>query len=210
VTHGISYTIPLSFANKEGVLMSQVSAKELEKKLYIYIEGTPYYVLDVKFATPTARGASTMAKARVRNLLTGAVLDKTFTTSEKFDLADVEKSPVVFQYLSGIDYHFMDNSTYEPFSLSANKLGDQRFYLKEDLEIQALKLNGSVVSLELPVYVELAVTQTDPALKGATASGRSLKTAKLETGIEVQVPQYIESGDIVRVNTDTGEVSGRA
>ncbi|HPW76726.1 MAG: Elongation factor P [Candidatus Omnitrophica bacterium ADurb.Bin292] len=190
--------------------MSQVPAKELEKKLYIYIDGTPYWVLDVKFASPTARGASTMAKARVRNLLTGAVLDKTFSTTEKFDLADVEKIPVVFLYASGDEYCFMDNSTYEQFSISAAKLGEQRFYLKENFEAQALKLNGSVVSLELPVYVELAVTETDPGLKGATAQGRSLKNAKLETGIEVQVPSYIEIGDKVRVNTETGEVSGRA
>ncbi|OQA56119.1 MAG: Elongation factor P [Candidatus Omnitrophica bacterium ADurb.Bin277] len=190
--------------------MSQVTAKELEKKLYIYIEGTPYFVLDVKFASPTARGASTMAKARVRNLLTGTVLDKNFTTSEKFDIADVEKTPVAFLYASGEEYCFMDNTTYEQFSLGAQKLGDQRYYLKEGFETQALKLNGRVISIEFPVYVELAVTETDPALRGATAQGRSLKNAKLETGIEVQVPSYIEAGDIVRVNTETGEVSGRA
>jgi elongation factor P len=117
---------------------------------------------------------------------------------------------VAFLYVSGDEYFFMDNSTYEQFALSATKLGEQRFYLRENFEAQALKLNGSVVSLELPVYVELAVTETDPGLKGATAQGRSLKNAKLETGIEVQVPSYIEIGDKVRVNTETGEVSGRA
>lgn len=190
--------------------MSQVSANELEKKLYIWIEGLPYFVLDVRFSSPTARGASTMVKSKVRNLLTGAVLDKTFKTSEKFDLADVEKVPAVFSYASGSDYCFMDNVTFEQFSLSAEKLGDQRFYLKENLEVQALKLNGAVVSLELPVYVELTVTETDPVMKGTSSSGRSMKKAKLETGIEAQVPLYIEPGTSVRVNTETGEVSGRA
>ncbi len=190
--------------------MSQVSANELEKKLYILIEGLPYFVLDVRFTSPTARGASTMVKSKVRNLLNGAVLDKTFKTAEKFDLADVEKVPAAFLYASGSDYCFMDNATFEQFSLSAEKLAEQRFYLKENLEVQALKLNGTVVSLELPVYVELAVTETDPVMKGTSSSGRSMKKATLETGIEVQVPLYIEPGTSVRVNTETGEVAGRA
>ena len=190
--------------------MSQISANELEKKLYIEMDGQPYYVLDIKYATPTARGASTMAKARVRNLLNGAVLDKTFKTSEKFNVPDVEKVPAVFQYISGNDYHFMDNVAYEEFSLTAGKLGEQKLYLKENQEMLALKLNGTVVSLELPVYVELAITETDPVVKGISASGRSLKKAKLETGLEVLAPLYAEIGTVVRVNTETGEVSGRA
>jgi len=190
--------------------MSEISASELEKKLYINVDGQPYLVLDVKFATPSARGASTMVKAKVRNLLNGAVLDKTFKTSEKFDVPDVEKVPAVFQYISGAEYYFMDNESYEAFMLTAGKLGEQKFYLKENQEVIALKLNGSVVSLELPVYVELAITETDPVVKGISASGRSLKKAKLETGLEVQAPLYAEIGTVVRVNTETGEVSGRA
>ena len=190
--------------------MSEISASELEKKLYIEVEGHPYFVLDVKFATPSARGASTMVKAKVRNLLSGAVLDKTFKTSEKFEVPDVEKVPAVFQYISGTEYHFMDNVTYEEFTLTAEKLGEQKLYLKENQEMLALKLNGVVVSLELPVYVELAITETDPSLKGASISGRSTKKAKLETGLEVQAPLYADIGTILRVNTETGEVSGRA
>ena len=190
--------------------MSQISASELEKKLYIEVEGQPYFVLDVKFATPSARGASTMVKAKVRNLLNGAVLDKTFKTSEKFEVPDVEKVPAVFQYITGFEYHFMDNIAYEEFMLTAEKLGDQKFYLKENQEMLALKLNGVVASLELPVYVELAITETDPAIKGASISGRSTKRAKLETGLEVQAPLYAETGTVMRVNTETGEISGRA
>ena len=191
-------------------MSSQVTANELEKKLYIFVDGIPFFVLDVKFTAPTARGASTMVKAKLRHLLNGTVLDKTFKTGEKFDIADVEKVPAAFQYASGSDYIFMDNVSYEQFTLSAEKLAEQRFYLKENLEVQALKLNGSVVSLELPVYVELIVSEADPVIKGTSATGRSTKRAKLETGIEVQVPPYIEAGNVVRVNTETGEVSGRA
>jgi len=190
--------------------MSEISASELEKKLYIEVDGQPYFVLDVKFATPSARGASTMVKAKVRNLLSGAVLDKTFKTSEKFEVPDVEKVPAVFQYITGSEYHFMDNVAYEEFMLTAEKLGEQKLYLKENQELLALKLNGVVVSLELPVYVELAITETDPSIKGASISGRSTKKAKLETGLEVQAPLYADIGTIMRVNTETGEVSGRA
>lgn len=190
--------------------MSEISANELKKKLYIEVDGQPYFVLDVKFATPSARGASTMVKTKVRNLLNGAVLDKTFKTSEKFEVPDVEKVPAVYQYASGTDHHFMDNETYEEFTLSAEKLGEQKFYLKENQEMLALKLNGAVVSLELPVYVELAIAETDPPIKGASISGRSTKKAKLETGLEVQAPLYAEAGTLLRVNTETGEVSGRA
>ncbi|MBI4711495.1 MAG: hypothetical protein HY767_03420 [Candidatus Omnitrophica bacterium] len=99
---------------------------------------------------------------------------------------------------------------YEEFMLTAEKLGEQRLYLKENQEVLALKLKGAVVSLELPVYVELAITETDPVVKGISASGRSLKKAKLETGLEVLAPLYAETGTILRVNTETGEVSGRA
>lgn len=187
-----------------------IQANDLTKKLYILIEGIPYLVLEVTFSSPSARGASTMVKARVRNLLNGTVQDKNLKSTEKIDEADVEKVPAAFLYLSGSDYNFMDNSTYEEFSIPQQKLGDQRFYLKDGMEMQALKFNGNVVSLELPVVVELAVAETEPAMKGATASGRSFKKAKLETGLETLVPLYIEPGDKVRVNTESGEVSGRA
>lgn len=190
--------------------MSQIQAGELEKKLYILIEGIPHLVLEVRFASPSARGASTMVRARVRNLLNGTVQEKNVKATEKFDEADVEKVPAAFLYVTGTDYHFMDNSNYEEFTLSEQKLADQRFYLKEGLEMQAMKFNGSIVSLELPVVVELQVTETEPSIKGTSASGRSAKRAKLETGLETQVPLYIEPGNAVRVNTETGEVSGRA
>jgi len=104
----------------------------------------------------------------------------------------------------------MDNTTYEQFSFAVSKLGDQKFYLKEGLELEILKLNGSAISLELPVYVELAIAETDPSVKGTSAQGRSAKRARLETGLDVQVPLYIETGNLVRVNTETGTVAGRA
>ncbi len=190
--------------------MAQLQANELKKKHHILVDGQPCTVLDVQFASPSARGASTLVKVRVRNLLNGAVQDKNFRTGEKFDEPDVEKSPAAFLYITGSEYHFMDNATYDQFMLTAEKLGEQRYYLKEGLEMQALKYNGSVVSLELPVVVELKIAETEPGIKGASSSGRSTKRATLETGLEAQVPLYIEAGTLVRVNTQTGEVTGRA
>ena len=190
--------------------MAQFQANELKKKHNILVDGQPCTVLDVQFASPSARGASTLVKVRVHNLLNGAVQDKNFRTSEKFDEPDVEKSPASFLYITGSEYHFMDNATYDQFMLTAEKLGEQRYYLKEGLEMQALKYNGSVVSLELPVVVELKIAETEPGIKGASSSGRSTKRATLETGLEAQVPLYIEAGTLVRVNTQTGEVTGRA
>jgi elongation factor P len=190
--------------------MGQVLANDLKRKLYILVDGQPYVVLEVTFASPSARGASTMVKARIRNLLNGLVQDKNFKTGEKFDEPDVEKVPAAFLYASGEEYHFMDNASYDQFMLTTAKLGEQKFYLKDGMEMQALKYNGEVVSLELPVVVELSVTETEPGIKGTSSSGRSTKKAVLETGLEAQVPLYIEPGTIVRVNTQTGEVTGRA
>lgn len=187
-----------------------ITANEIKRKDQILLDGQPYVVLDVHFNSPSARGASTMAEVKVRNLLNGAVLTKNFKTAEKFDEADIEKVPAVFLYAEDTNYHFMDNASYDQFMLAREKLGDVRYYLKENMEMQALKYNGKVVSLELPAVVELAVAETDPPIKGASASGRSGKKAKLETGLEVLVPLYTEPGTVVRVNTETGEVSGRA
>ncbi len=188
-----------------------VSANELKRKLNILLDGQPYAVLEIAFSSPSARGASTMVKAKVRHLLTGAVQDKTFRTNEKFDEADVEKVPASFLYIEGENYNFMDDASYEQFFLTAAQLEDSKGYLKEGIEgLQALKYNGRIVSLELPAAVELRITDTQPPIKGASASGRSTKKAILETGLEVQVPLYIESGTVVRVNTQTGDVTGRA
>lgn len=190
--------------------MPLIGANELKKKQFIIVDGQPYVVLDVTFASPSARGASMMVKARVRNLLNGAVLDKNFKTGEKFDEADVEKSPASFMYSDPEAYYFMDETTFEQFAMPLDKIADVKGYIKEGSPLQVLKYNGSPVSLEFPVYVELKVVYSEPAVTGASSSGSGTKLAKLETGIEVRVPLYIKEGDTVRVNTQTGETSGRA
>jgi len=190
--------------------MALIGANELKKKLLIEIDGQPFNVLDVFFATPTARGASTMVRTRLKNLLNGAVLEKTFRTSEKFPEPDVEIASVSFLYSDADGFHFMDDSSFEQFSLPAENVGDDKFYLKEGLNLQIFKYNGNAVSLELPQYVELAITYCEPGLRGDTASGGATKVAKLQTGLEVRVPLFMKEGETVRVNTVTGDAAGRA
>ena len=190
--------------------MALISANELKKKMLIEVDGQPYNVLDVFFATPSARGASTMVRTRLKNLLNGSVLEKSFKTSEKFPEPDVQLTSVSFLYSDPDGFHFMDQSTYEQFTLSEDRIGDDRQYLKEGLILDIFKYNGQAVSLQMPQYVELIIASTEPGLRGDTAAGGATKIAKLETGLEVRVPLFIKEGEAVRVNTQTGEVAGRA
>jgi elongation factor P len=190
--------------------MALIGANELKRKLLITVDGQPYTVVDVFYASPTARGAATMVRTRLRQLLTGAVLEKSFKSSEKFAEPDVQLSSASFLYSDGGGFHFMDEGTYEQFSFEDEQIGDDRGYLKEGVSLQVLKYNGAPVSLQLPQYVELAVTSTEPGMRGDTAAGGASKQATLETGLNVRVPLFIKEGEVVRVNTQTGEVAGRA
>ncbi len=190
--------------------MALIAANELKRKLLITLDGQPYEVVDVFFASPTARGAATMVRTRLRHLLTGAALEKSFRSSEKFAEPDVEISPASFLYGDTNGFHFMDEKNFEQFSFSMKDLEGDRGYLKEGVSLQVLRYNGAPVSLQFPQYVELAVVSTELGLRGDTAAGGATKQATLETGLAVRVPLFIREGEVVRVNTQTGEVAGRA
>jgi elongation factor P len=190
--------------------MALIAANELKRKLLIGVEGQPYVVLEVFFASPTARGAATMVRTKLRHLLTGAVMEKSFRSNEKFEEPDVELVPASFLYSDTNGFHFMDEKSYEQFTFSADDLSEDRGYLKEGISLQVLKYNGAPVSLQLPQYVELEVVSTELGLRGDTAAGGASKQATLETGLAVRVPLFIKEGESVRVNTQTGEVAGRA
>jgi elongation factor P len=190
--------------------MALIGANELKRKLLIAFDGEPYVVLDVFFASPTARGGATMVRTRLRHILTGAVMEKSFRSSEKFEEPDVEFAPASFLYSDGDGCHFMDEKSYEQFAFSTDDVGADRGYLKDGLTLQVLKYNGAPVSLQLPQYVELTVAATELGLRGDTAAGGATKQATLETGLVVRVPLFIKEGETVRVNTQTGEVAGRA
>ncbi len=190
--------------------MALISATELKRKLLITVDEQPYVVLEVFFASPTARGAATMVRTKLRQLLTGAVMEKSFRSSEKFAEPDVELSPASFLYSDGDGFHFMDEKSFEQFTFSNEAIDADRGYLKDGLSLQVLKYNGSPVSLQFPQYVELEVVSTELGLRGDTAAGGATKVATLETGLTVRVPLFIKEGERVRVNTQTGEVAGRA
>jgi elongation factor P len=190
--------------------MALIGANELKRKLLIAVDGQPYVVLEVFFASPTARGAATMVRTKLRHLLNDAVLEKSFRATEKLAEPDVEYAPASFIYSDAHGYHFMDEKSYEQFTFAADDVGSDRDYLKEGVTLQVLKYNGAPVSLQLPQYVELAVVSTELGLRGDTAAGGANKQATLETGLIARVPLFIKEGEIVRVNTQTGEVAGRA
>ncbi len=189
--------------------MALIGANELKRKQLIIVDGQPYTVADVFFASPSARGASTMVRTKLRHLITDAVLDKTFKTSEKFEEADVVLSNASYLYSDPDGFHFMDEGSYEQFSLTAEQLGDDRLYLKEGVSLQVRKYNGAPIALQLPPFVELAVASTELGMRDA-GSGGATKPATLETGLQLRVPLFIKEGERIRVSTQSGEFVSRA
>ena len=186
------------------------TASELRRGGRVELDGEPYTVLDVHFQSPSARGAATLVKTRVRNLRTGNVFDRTFKAQDRIVEPQVELRAVQYLYTDDGGYHFMDAESYEQFALSADDLGDVASYLIEGLGgIRSVVYNDRVISIELPTTIALRVAQTDPAIKGATAQAQT-KPATLETGLVIQVPAYLESGELVQVDTRDARFVGRA
>ena len=187
-----------------------ITAGDFKRNLRIELEGDPYVILDVRFQSPSARGASTLVKAKVRNLRTQNVFDRTFKTSDRVEEPQLEMRPIQYLYGDGEGHHFMDTGSYEQFSLAEDELADAAGYLTEGLSgIRSVVFNGKVISVDLPQSVTLRIAETDPVVKGATAQAQT-KPAKLETGLVVQVPAYMEPGEIIQVDTRDGRCLGRA
>lgn len=187
-----------------------IDAIDIKRKMYFEYENAPFYCMDVEVSTPTARGGQTLVRLKMRNLITRAVFDKTFKAGEKFKEPDLGMVEASFLYSDSVGSYFMDQETFETLQLSSDKLGDALDFITEGGILKVTKFNGNPIGVELPSQVELKVTYTEPGVRGNTASGTVTKPAKLETGIEVQVPFFIKEGEIVRVNTETRECMGRA
>jgi elongation factor P len=167
-------------------------------------------VESVTFTTPTARGASPIAKARLRNLLTGQLLNESIRVSEKFEEVELETHPAAFLYSDGERWHFMDEATYEQFDFGKSELGESSGYIVEGIEgMRAMLIDGRHVSLVLPTTVDLKVIECDPTIKGATAQAQ-MKPALLETGLQILVPPYLSPGEVVRVDTREARFIERA
>jgi len=162
--------------------------------------------VDFQHVKPGKGGA--FVRTKLRNMRSGNVFDRTFRAGERMEMAHVERRPMQYLYRSGSDYVVMDLETYDQMTLGEQQFGDGVRYLKEGLEVAVVMHEGRVIGVELPDTVELQVTQTDPGLRGDTASGGS-KPATLETGAVVDVPLFINSGDAIRVDTRSGEYLGR-
>jgi elongation factor P len=179
-----------------------ISATDLRKGATFEYEGDLYRVLEYQHSF-IGRGSANV-KVKLRNLETGATIERVFRADERFEEVRLEMREVQYLYTDGDLYYFMDTETYEQPALSAEALGERVHYLKEGLTLHISMHEGRPVEVELPVTVDLEVTQTDPGIKGDTATGAT-KKATLETGLVVQVPLFVEGGDIVRVDTRTGE-----
>jgi elongation factor P len=185
-------------------------AGDLKRGMVVEINGIPHAVKHVDVKSPSSRGASTLYKIRFTNLKTGQKLDESLKGDDFFKDADLVRAKVQFSYIDGDNYIFMNSEDYTQYNLSREDLDDQVGYLTEGLEgIVALLVDDEPMAIELPSSVQLEIVETAPALKGATASGRT-KTARLTTGIEIQVPEYLEPGEVVKVNTETGKFMSRA
>jgi elongation factor P len=187
-----------------------IEAIDIKRKTLFEFEDAPYVCLEVERSTPTARGGQTLVRVKMRNLKTRAVFDKTFKAGDKLKEPDLTQVPASYLYSDGEGSHFMDQVSFETLTLGEEMLGDATLFLLDGQVVQILLFNGIVMGLQMPQQVELAVTYTEPGIRGDTASGSVTKLATLETGIEIRVPLYIKNGEKVRVNTETREFMGRA
>lgn len=185
------------------------TTSDFKKGLVIQLDGAPCLITDVTTQSPTARGANTMVKTRYRNLITGQVLDKTFRSGDKVDEADFERHKGQFLYADGGRGVFMDLENYEQFEMDEGDFEPLSLYLLDGTEVVLGLFEGRMVNVDLPLSVELTVTETAPVLKNATATAET-KDAILETGLKLKVPPYLESGEKVRVDTRDGRFLSRA
>ena len=178
---------------------------DIRKGLRIELDGEPYMIIDFQFVKPGKGNAFTRTK--IRNLINGSVLDRTFKTGEKITRADTEEREMQFLYNDG-SWHFMDSQSYEQVSLEAQLVGDSGDYLSENMEIQISFYQGRPIGLTLPNFVNLGVVETTPGERGNTVTGAT-KPAVLESGATVYVPLFINEGDIVRVDTESSSYTTR-
>lgn len=184
-----------------------VSTSEFRNGMALRIDGDLYFMVEFEPFKP-GKGAA-VVRTRLKNVKTGAVIDRTFRSGEKVDDVRLERRKMQYLYESGGIYFFMDNESYDQFEVSEEVVGDAVKYLKENDPAEVLVDQSTAIAVELPIFVELAVTQTDPGLKGDTATGGT-KPATLETGATVQVPLFVEQGDVLKIDTRTDSYVERA
>ncbi len=175
---------------------------DLRKGLKIEIDGDPYVITHFEFVKP-GKGQA-LYKCRLKNMITGAQFDRTFRSNEKFNEANLEEREMEYLYVEGNRYCFMNTSTYEQDFLDEERIAESKYFLKENIKCNVLFFDNNPIGLSLPNFIDLRVKGTEPWAKGDTAAG-STKPATLETGYVLQVPPFIETGELIRIDTRTGE-----
>ncbi len=177
------------------------STADFRKGLKLELEGKPFIIVDFLHVKPGKGGA--FVRTRLKNMETGQVLEKTFRSGEKVGRPDLLEREMQYLYQDAEGYCFMDNNNYEQIFIDEDHLGDTKNFLKENIDVKMLFFNNNPIGIELPIFVSLEIIQTDPGVRGDTATGAT-KPATVETGVVIQVPLFINEGDIVKIDTRTG------
>jgi elongation factor P len=179
-----------------------LSASDLRKGLKVQIDGNPYVVTEFQFSKP-GKGQA-LYRCKMKNMISGNQLVKTYRSNDKFEKADLEEKKMQYLYNQGDEYHFMDIENYEQLFLTSEQLGDNRNFLIDNMEVEVLFYDNNPIDITLPMFVNLEVTKADPWAKGDT-SGNDTKPVTVETGYELQVPPFVEEGDKIQIDTRTGD-----
>lgn len=185
-------------------------ASDIKKNQAIEHNGKTYMVRDIERSVPQGRAGGSLYRMRMYDVVSGGKVDETFKDSDMLNLADLVRRQVMFSYIDGDEYVFMDNEDYTPYNLNKDAIAEELNFFTETTEgIQVVLIDDAPVGLDMPTTVELEVTETDPSIKGGSATART-KPAILSTGFTVQVPEYIAQGDVVKVHTEERKFLGRA
>ncbi len=188
------------------MFMASYNTNEFKAGLKIMLDGDPYTIVENEFVKP-GKGQA-FNRVKIRNLKTGRVVDRTFKSGDSVEGADVMEVDMQYLYSDGEQWHFMDQSTFEQHAADATAVGDAADWLKDQDICQVTLYNGAPLSISAPNFVELKITQSDPGVKGDTAQGAT-KPATLETGATVKVPLFVEEGEVIKIDTRTGEYVSR-
>ena len=183
-----------------------ISAGEFRNGVTIELDGGLYIITDFQHVKP-GKGAA-FVRSTLKNLESGTVVEKTFRPSEKMPRAHIDRRDLQYLYNDGTLYHFMDNESFEQLEINASEIGDTMTFVKENEMVKVLEHNGRIFGIEPPMFVELAITETEPGFKGDTAQGAT-KPATVETGATIKVPLFVDVGEVVKIDTRTGEYLGR-
>ena len=185
-------------------------ASDIKKNTAVEINGEAYIVRDIERSVPQGRSGGSIYRMRMYNVVTGNKVDESYKDSDMLTLADLTRRSVTFSYADGEEYVFMDSEDYSSYSLNKDSIADELLFISEDIQgLQVVIVNEAPVALELPSTVELEIVETDPSLKGGSATART-KPAKLSSGLTVQVPEHISTGDRIKVNVEERKFTGRA